>query len=107
MDSSPNSLFTCGICVKVSTNQKAFSNHIKVHQQVDCNFCGKQIPVSSKKYHESKCSGNLYKKFSCDKCDFKPEHSSHLQRHKKSHEECRYLELACDVCEKSFCYKNI
>ena len=62
MDSSSqeNTCFDCG---KSFENNRAFFNHKRVHQKVNCRHCNSSIPVNSKKYHEAKCSGKLDKKF--------------------------------------------
>ena len=48
MDSSSqqNTCFDCG---KSFENNRAFFNHKRVHQKVDCRHCNSSIPVNSKK----------------------------------------------------------
>ena len=89
---------TCFDCGKSFENNRAFFNHKRVHQKVDCSHCNSSIPVNSKKYHEAKCSGKFEKKFTCENCPFKSEFEQSLKRHQKICTNMKFVKYLFNAC---------
>ena len=70
----------CHICEKICIGNKKFLNHIKLHQNFECENCGETVKLNSKTSHGKKCTGDNTV-FKCMFCPYVNNRMDRLRKH--------------------------
>lgn len=96
--------YPCTFCEKRFIHSSDMRRHLQTHREqfpFVCGCCLRRFAnQDAKELHETKCTMELLK---CQVCDYKTGINSRFRTHMKSH---LAREFKCDLCSKSFIYKQ-